>query len=198
MAFDVATGRIKVGLEPSDTSQDADIQMALNTALSLAEQYCDRKFAFARETLTKYADRFSERVFVDRFPINRIYSITGAGTNSPEAHHDAGVVFTSAGSNPGSKITIDYEGGYKSLPADLEYCLWQVFAAVWADFDPTNANGGNVVVSGEIKKRSIVGVGSVEYTTSADSIASTTVSDWSAVLPGATQAVLNLYKRRVA
>ena len=217
MAYDVNTGRLRVGLAAADATQDVPIGAAMNAALAFAEHYCDRKFMFARETITKTVDRDLEGVFVDRYPINRVYTLSGGGITSVvsqqfASHSTAGVVFLNAQGQPGRRwtfgaersVTIDYEGGYKSLPADLEYAIWAMFDAVWPTFDPSvsSGGGGSTVVAGQVKKRTVVGVGSVEYTTSADGASSGTsaaaAADWSAVMPGAVQAILQLYVRKVA
>ena len=214
MAFDLATAKKRLGI--ADALQDAEVNLALNAALAFAEHYCDRRFVFARETLTKYVDRDLEGIFVDRYPIVKIHSIdSNAGIASQAMHSSSGVVFIKDRYSPfrkaydtGSKITIDYEGGYKALPADLEFCMWQIFSSVWPTYDPSlvggggGAGGGAGPAIGSVKKRTIVGVGSVEYETGGSSSSSSSsgsvAADWSAVLPGAVQAVLGLYMRRVA
>ena len=208
MAYDLASAKGKLGI--LDATQDGEVTAALNAALAFAEHYCDRRFLYARETLRKFVDRDFEGIFVDRYPINRIHSLTGAtgAVSRNPAHSSSGIVFTNSRhglfhARWDEEVEIDYEGGYKALPADLEYCLWQIFSAVWPSYDPSmvGGGGGTTVVSGEIKKRTVVGVGSVEYTTSADGASGSGAgvsADWSAVLPGAVQAVLNMYKRVVA
>ena len=207
MAYDLATAKNKLGI--LDATQDAEVTAALNAALAFAEHYCDRRFLYARETLRKFVDRDFEGVFVDRYPIAKIHSVTSSsGVSNNNVHNSAGIVFTHNrhglfSHRANEEVTIDYEGGYKALPADLEYCFWQIFGAVWPTYDPSmvGGGGGTTVVSGEIKKRTVVGVGSVEYTTSADGASSGGAgvsADWSAVMPGAVQAVLSLYMRRVS
>lgn len=216
MTWDITAGRVKVGLKPPDGSQDVEITAAMNAALAFAEHYCDRRFLFARETLTKYLNRDMEGVFVDRYPITRVHGMSGNGLRSIGAaakyatHNSAGVIylkhhnwaFGNDWANDGT-VTVDYEGGYKTLPADLEYALWSIFGALWPTFDPSSVStgGGVSVAIGAVKKRSIVGVGSVEYETGGGGTTSTggvLAADWSAVMPGSVQALLSLYVRRVA
>jgi hypothetical protein len=204
MGFDIATGRARAGLAVGDTTQDLPIQAAMNVALAYAENYCDRNFGYNRETITKTYSRFDEKIFVDRYPIAKIWSVSHTGgsvinANQYNVHKNAGLILLDSGSG---KVDVDYEGGFLFFPADLEYALWKMFASVWADFDP--AAGGGVVAAGpaigSVKKQTIVGVGSIEFETgSAPAAASGTVAaDLSAVMPGAVQATLDSYARRVA
>ncbi len=215
MAFDVATGRVKVGLVATDVSQDAEINLALNAALAFAEHYCDRNFIFKREQISKSFDRAGEAVFVNRYPIAKVHSATGAG-GWTISHNSAGLIFNGGSRggygyggavyNSNRRVVIDYEGGYKSLPADLEYALWGIFGSLWPTYDPSIVAAGGGIAGpaiGAVKKRTIVGVGSIDYETGGSSGSSnagsgTVAADLSAVMPGATQATLDMYKRVVA
>ncbi len=215
MAFDLSTGRTKVGLLVTDLSQDAEIGMAMNAALAYAEHYCDRRFLYAREKIQKVYDRANEAVFVDRYPIVQVHAISGASASGgwKLTHDSAGIIFGGNRGgygyggggyhrNFGQTVTIDYEGGYKALPADLEYAFWKMFGSVWGDYDPSTTaaivTGGPAI--GAVKKQTIVGVGSIDYETGSApaSAAAGVAADLSAVMPGAVQATLDMYARRVA
>ena len=215
MAFDAMAGRLRVGLVATDSSQDVLINAALSAALAFAENYCDRDFLYKRETITNAFDREYEGVFVNRYPIGRVYSVSNATTSSSlpasgwSAHNQSGLILIPSYTRrmPSRyaalpSVTIDYEGGYKVLPADLEYALWAIFDSVWPTFDPSISGGGIVGPAiGNVKKRTVVGVGSIEYETGGGASSSSTgrvSADWSAVMPGATQAVLGLYARKIA
>jgi hypothetical protein len=205
MAFDTASGRLQVGLLAADATQDVQIAAAMSVALAYAENYCDRNFLFKRQIARKRFTRFGEDIFMDRYPIGRVYAITYVTSGMAIAstnyfvHAQSGIVDIH---QQGLPVDIDYDGGFKALPADLEYALWKMFGVVWADFDP--AAGGGVVAAGPsigaVKKQTIVGVGSIDYETgSAPATAVAGVAaDLSAVMPGAVQATLDSYARRVA
>jgi len=202
MAFDVATGRLKVGLAPTDAVQDAEITMAINTALAIVENYCNRPFLYNTQ-VEVFQHVHQGKVQVERYPIDTVISMD-ASAGMHQVQHVAGFI-DFHGVRYIERLELTYSGGYKILPADLEFAMWSVFGALWSTFDPTivAAGGGGLTVAiGAVKKRTVVGVGSVEYETGGGSTSSSSGgavhADLSAVMPAATMAILAPYKRMSA
>lgn len=168
MAFDVSTARVRAGLLVTDTSQDAAINLAMQTALSIAEKYCDRKFMYARQKGSFYYVA-RQNFQLDRYPIESVFSLsdengTTVDATDYEVHHLTGMVqFPSVHSVP-KRITIEWEGGYRQLPFDLEMALWGAFDTVWPSI---SGAGGGTVAAGEIESVTLQDVGTVRFTTQA-------------------------------
>lgn len=188
MAWDITTARLKIGLTAGDVSKDTELQAAMNTALALAEAYCDRYFLYQLET--QYFVHVVRNVFLKRYPVDRIQSITKDGAVTPntlgEINKESGIV----GASNMKHVTLEYMGGYQVLPLDLELALWGVFDNTYATM--TSAGGG---VSGEIKKLAITGVGSIDYDSS--NASSDTSSAFGGLLPAMSKSILDLYHRRL-
>lgn len=170
--FDVATARIRLDVEGD--SQDASIAAALNVSLAVAENYCDRRFAFVRE-VARFPLNAWPVLMVRRYPIARVYGLTMPPNDTPvdvsglEIHHEFGQVFLQgcgcafAGGARGS-MALDYEGGFKVLPADLEQALWFIFDQVWAA-NP-GMGGDSAAATGGVRQFAIDGM-SLTFDTSA-------------------------------
>lgn len=64
----------------------------------------------------------------------------------------------------GWPLAISYTGGFETLPPDLMFGMGLVFDSVWGN-DPAfgGVSGGTITGSGEVKKISLVGIGSVDF-----------------------------------
>ena len=72
MAFDLETAKNRLNI--TDASKDDEIQLALDTALSVAENYCDRKFMFETNVVEDFIFKTNESFAVERYPIDKINS----------------------------------------------------------------------------------------------------------------------------
>ena len=162
MSFDLETAKNRLNI--TDASKDDEIQLALDTALSVAENYCDRKFMFDTNVVEKFIYKTNESFSVERYPIDKINSSENE-SGQPivdtlyEIDADAGLVRFAKG-YPNQSFTVNYDGGYKTIPLDLELSLWSIFDKIWAMTQ--SSTGGGVVVGG-IESVAITGVGSVKY-----------------------------------
>ena len=162
MAFDLETAKNRLNI--TDASKDDEVQLALDTALSVAENYCDRKFMFETNVVEDFIFKTNESFAVERYPIDKINSSENESGQSVtdnfyEIDADAGLIKFSKG-YPNQSFRVDYDGGYKKLPLDIELALWSIFDKIWAMTQ--SSTGGGVVVGG-IESVAITGVGSVKY-----------------------------------
>lgn len=209
MTIDIALLRKAVGLDPEDASADSSIEAAFALALTLAERYCDRLFLFQRQT-ERFVIPHIRRFFITRYPIRTVHSISadgGTGTLSESAyavHYDLGEIIVNACAS--KYVTIDYEGGYKTLPADLQWAIVTVYKDVFAEMFPdigAGGGGGSTVIegSGDVKQVTLFGVGAVSYdvgTTVANASASGADSDAGRIMIDPTSRlswVLDSYRR---
>ena len=162
MSFDLETAKNRLNI--TDASKDDEIQLALDTALSVAENYCDRKFMFETNVVEDFIYKTNESFAVERYPIDKINngeneSGQAVQNNLYEIDVDAGLIKFQKGF-PNQSFKVNYDGGYKVLPLDLELALWSIFDKIWAMTQ--SSTGGGVVVGG-IESVAITGVGSVKY-----------------------------------
>ncbi len=156
MPFDLASAKIKLGIAPTDTTHDADIQTSLDAALGIVENYLDRKLMRAIST-ESFFDVIQHTVQLERYPLVRIISST---VKQDEVDLIKGIVHFS-GTAVKHRIDVNYEGGYVAgtLPDALLQGLWQVFNTVYA----LATSSGGTVAAGAISKIVIPDVGSVTY-----------------------------------
>jgi hypothetical protein len=183
--LNLETLRVRIGLLATDTSKDTELTAAMNTALAIAERYCNRFFAFGNQTET-FVHKFGSAVQLHRIPVTSISEM------SPEhAYHidaDAGLIHFDHTAADHSFV-IKYIGGYDvdSLPADLEWALYSIFDGTYASM----SGGGATVAAGAIESITIADVGTVRYSTGAKAVATT--SAFGPVSPE-TAAILDLYR----
>lgn len=161
MAFDLASANVRLGI----TGKDALVTSALNAALAIVENYCDRRFLYKRDTVAFY-DAHTRKLLLDRYPIVSINTISGKGSPSQinpstyHVHNWAGMILFH-GAPFFDELDIDYNGGYQTLPADLELALWMIFDALWPSFNSTA--GATTVGGGAINSITVPDVGTIRF-----------------------------------
>jgi hypothetical protein len=170
MTIDIETLRVRAGFPADDDTHDADLNAALAQAWGLVETYCDRKFEAADEVEEFDAfEMFDQALRLRRYPVDSVASLTifGEPVTQWRLNKAAGIVrpwprfwfpFLDA-TNP--TIAVSYHGGYDPLPADLEWAVLAVFDVVWGG-NPAWGGGSGLVID-DVKKLSIVGVGSLDF-----------------------------------
>ena len=132
MAYELESARIRIGLAGDDASKDAEITASMSAALSYAERYCDRKFMKSIESEQFF--HFSQcEVQLHRYPIDSVGLVDIDNTEVKNYRIDAvhgRIVFD--GRVSAKLLTIDYSGGYQTVPGDLEIALWRLFDAAWS------------------------------------------------------------------
>ncbi len=164
--FNVATARTRIGLASNDATKDAQLTVAINTAIALAEQHCNRKFGQVDGVISLY-HVMSNTLQLPRYPINTLTSITADGVVITERHvnYDTGLIMLD-GFIVAHEIEVDVDAGYATYPADLELAFWMVFDAIWPAVSGSVAAAAS---SGPIKAIRSNGA-SVEYDTSGGAV----------------------------
>ena len=195
MAFLLNDAKTRQGILPADSTKDTILQVALDTALALAETYCNRRFMYATETATFHYP-FSQSLQLNRYPLEQVVGIVpvgqvAIGTDQYQVILGAGQI-KSLGWLSAKQIDVTYAGGYKTLPADLELALWMIFDSVWA-LIPGGGAGTSAAGQG-IESITIPDVGTIRF----GGGGSTGLSGGaSGVLPISSTTILNLYRLEV-
>lgn len=155
----------KKKLDICNNWQDEFLSLYLQMAGEASEAYCDNVLA-EQEVTESHPGTFSP-VSLRYYPVSTLDSVTVDGddkTTDYETFKSEGIDYvtvnrTSANYPDGFKqFNITYTAGYEPIPADLGAAI--VRAAVSYE--------SGIGATGEVKKESVVGVGSIEYSTSAD------------------------------
>lgn len=198
MTFDLQAGKARLGIAAGDTTKDAFVTAALNAALAIAESYCDRKFMYAAERAT-FNHPHGMSLSLPRYPLEQITAVTGDTTGAAIKYHmesGTGLVILDGWAG-GHKITVDYAGGYKTLPDDLLLALWLIFDALWSSVSQVGSTGG-AAGSGAIKQISSGGT-SVSFDTSSGAAVSGGLAGLTSTgLPMGAVAILSYYRRESA
>lgn len=207
MAYDLATAKIRLGIAADDTSKDVAIDTCLDMAQALAETYCDRGFSLAAEVQEIHGfDQRTLRTY--RYPIATLNSVESV---APGASYtialDSIVVFAKSGEIilseyvGGTKVKVDYSGGYDVFPKDLEWALWGIFDAVWYSTPGMGIDAGaDTTDIGPIKSFWINGV-RLEYSISTSNAAASVNAakdELYGILPLTSIAVLSRYRAESA
>lgn len=156
---------VKQKLGIVDNSQDDELTMYLQIAGEACEAYCDNVLA-SQDVTERHAVSFSP-VALRYFPTTALVSVT-VDTDDLTANYS---IFSSEGvdyittSTTGktcpsgfNQLDIVTTAGYEPLPADLGAAI----ASAAISYEQGTG------ATGEVKKESVVGVGSIEYNTSTD------------------------------
>jgi len=193
MAFNQATAITRLGLTTPTADELAMIDSALLTSIQLAETFCDRGLAFRTDHVENHLCQHSNTLSSWLYPIA---SITSVDTNDSSAVPDYetdetnGVLFFK-NSVYKLRLTTTITGGYQldgGGPPDLELALWAIFNAVWETLQ-----AGGATASGDVRKLSITGVGTVDY-----GAASTGEASSSGIIPSTAVLILDAYRRETA
>lgn len=206
----IETLRERIGLEPDDTSRDADLLLALDTALSHVEVYLDRKLALSDEEETFHHQR--GEILLRRYPIASTSAISFTGYDGSnltlnsqlyvDIDYEKGIVYniTPRGID---YVKVAYTGGYDNMPDALYWAIMAVFDAVWAGTPGFGGSTGAIVAEGDVKKISLVGIGTVELDTGSSASGGSgsggglAASPWG-LIPATVISILDLYRRESA
>jgi hypothetical protein len=156
---------MKQKLSIIDNAQDDELSMYLQIAGEAAEAYCDN--VLAEQAASELHPVTFSPISLRYFPATAIASVDVDGndvTADYSLYNSEGIGYattsTSSATYPNGfkQLTINYTAGYEPLPADLGAAI--TTAAISYE-QGTGATG-------EVKKESVVGVGSIEYNTSTD------------------------------
>lgn len=188
--------RVRVGLAEDDTSKDAQLTLDFNTAVALAENYCDRKFEYKEDALEYFTYDSDKTISLERYPVAAITSVTTFDNQivTPPIRFDrkSGVVYLCGYAND-EELTIEYSGGYQVFPPDLLQAFLFIFDGVYKG--NSGSSGGGGMPTGDIKAISVPDVGRVEFAT--DSSGSGEAGAWG-LIPDTATAILSTYRREYA
>ena len=166
MSWDLATARAAAGIAAGDTTHDTALQRVMDVVLASVENLLGRGLLLRRETV-RFLNPNTRRLRLPRYPILQVYTIDGKPYTGQIQHRVGWIEFV--GSAGGRAVSVDYEGGFDPLPADLEAALWEAFVHRWSDVDPltglpTQGSGATVVKgSGDVSRITLADFGSVTY-----------------------------------
>ena len=196
MTWDISGAKVFLGLPAAvDPVLDPKLQAGLDTALALAETYCNRRFAYAAETVA-FTHIRSGVLQLSRYPIEQVSNVANdSGSINTNSYHFIGgtgqIIFD--GYQGGHQVSVTYAGGYKVLPPDLLLALWGIFGQVYGSM---NAAGGGAPSGQVVQSITVPDVGTVRYESSGSS---TGGAGGGAVgmIPATSVSLLNLYRLMV-
>lgn len=202
MSLTIEQLRERVGLDPNDASQDEEIMLALETGMRLIETYCDRKLFYTEDYSEQYAHHQGHDLSLKLYPVIEITEMKVSdadATSELDKYHlntmigvllfDSYKVF--------HHLEIVYTGGYSimagepptyPIPLDLQQALLMVFDRAFAALE-----GSTSVQAGELESVTVQDVGTVRYSTSADSD-----DGVYELIPAGASWILDLYSRKFA
>ena len=194
--------KVRLGILPANTAQDATITAVAGAALAIAEAYCRRKFALKAEVETFHHFR-GRTLPLARYPIRSVTTVvssTGASLQHEDARGLGHIEF--AGMVYAERLTVNYTGGFDPAapPADLWLALWTIFDYLWAQTPGGGvAAGGGGASAGGMKSFSIPGVIAIDYgNASASAGAGAGAGAGGAHIPPLAMSILDLYRREQA
>jgi hypothetical protein len=163
-----------LGIEPDDTSQDAELLRALNLAGSVCETYLDR--VIAKREVGEHFQSYFGRVTLHHTPVDHTADVTvtldGVEMSGFEVYEERWKLphLTRQGMQMDmpldwrkyDRVTVTYTAGYDPIPDDLAQALVYVAADLFASQGTGTLPGGGGS-SGAVKSMSIHDVGSITY-----------------------------------
>lgn len=152
--------KTRLGIDCTDPSQDADVQAAVDYAIAIVEEYCQRNFAEQQQTEAFFKP--GNTIYLKNWPVASIDELQVDGeVITPEYTIDmiTGTLYLKAGTfNQYSDdlLSVQYTAGYNPVPLVLKNAALDVVNARYqtADEDPTR---------GPVKFERIDGSVSVSY-----------------------------------
>jgi hypothetical protein len=74
MTWDIDAARARIGLAEGDAAQDTSLEAAMDTALAVAESYCDRRFLLEDDT-QEFSEPIPATLLVRRWPLAKLTSL---------------------------------------------------------------------------------------------------------------------------
>lgn len=192
--FDLTTAKTKLGI--TGATQDAEVQAVLDAALNLAERYCNRGFLYKAERV-KFYDTSAGSLPMPRYPIDVVTKTSFTGQY--HVHKSAGTILIHDKSWWHNRdITVEYAGGYRVLPGDLEIALWEIFGNLWGRHSASLTGAAAVAGTGAVQSITSDGA-TIRFDTSGGSATSSpTAVNFDTGIPFSAQSILDLYRREVA
>ncbi len=154
MTIDLATAYLRTGITVSPT-EDIRLMGNINVTLAVVENYLDRKFLYDSEK-DIFRHTHGRTLKLRRYPVDAVIK-TSVSIGKHQVHYELGTIQLH-GQRIIEQVEVEYTGGYKVLPADLEFALWAVF-------DQFNAQvaGSTGLAAGAIESVTVSDVGTVRF-----------------------------------
>ncbi len=150
-SFALATldeAKAALGIDPSDTSQDAAVQMQIDAVSAAVSNYCNRIFVVQtyRDQLRGHCGSYGEPISTRQWPIvlsetgvpQVVVTENGAALDPSllEVYPDTGALYRLDGALSPSLwasplLVIDYQAGYETVPPDLRGATLEWLTARW-------------------------------------------------------------------
>jgi hypothetical protein len=214
MPLDPATLKARLGIDASDTSKDAVIDVVAGQAQGLAENYCDRGFDVADQAEDFPNTASSAQLF--RYPVTAVTGFwrllhqngvplaedRGGDVTIYRLDKARGIVWPGGwgwASNPDAQLHIEYTGGLETWPPDLDWAVTAIFDLLWAETPGggVEPGAGGATAFDVVKRFSVVGAYSVELGSSGDAGSTSGGggdNSWG-LLPPSITSVLDGYRR---
>lgn len=191
-----------LGIDPDDTSRDAELLAYVEIALGITEEYLGRELD-AKDHSEKIFDHCGDLV-VRNWPINAVYSLQAGGTNYSGANFQWSakrnvlmyIVSYRHQRIAGDYVQVSYNAGYSD---DIPQWLLMSVSYIAAAYENLQGKGGISVTpgTGEVKEFSIPGVYSEKYDIGSSSSGGIDFgSDAVGIMPEEARSLLSMYRDR--
>jgi hypothetical protein len=136
----------------------------MEATLEAVQTFLGRELFFQRES-ARFYHVDTHKLLLPRYPVWNVYSPTCRIVQ----HRVGWIELDSMNGLANGTVTVDYEGGYRQLPADLERALWEAWRTLYEASDsstglPSAASGALLVQgSGDVSKIVYPDGGSVTF-----------------------------------
>ncbi len=165
MAWTIEAARKRAGLADVDTSQDADLTLAMALAVAQVENYCRRGILLMPNVEETFYRTTARTLQLERYPLVFVSSLLVEDNEITAYAVDPKVGrILFGGPQCETTIVVTYNGGYdpEGLPPDLELVMWSVFDGVYNDGAGAGGDSGGI---GGIASIQVPDVGSVRFDT---------------------------------
>lgn len=153
--------KIRLGIEPIDTTHDAYLTQQILAATSLIENYCAREFEQIEAVQTIREPNTT--LNLTRFPLTGpLVVITSRGDTIPDLNYsiefELGRVFWTMNGcrwNNDTLLQVTYTGGFDPIPADIQEVVYDIVTGRYY------SQGTNP--SQQLKSETVDGIGKMEY-----------------------------------
>lgn len=171
MAWDLTTAKQYLGI--TDDSLDALVQKTMDEVLASVELALQRKLLFAEDTFDAFYTPGDGKLLLPRFPIKQVISVDGADPPTDIVLNNLVGWVYSYEFRYRPTLAIVYEGGYETLPFDLERTLYEILMVAWESVDQTTGGPklgtGTSVGTSEVSQVTLNDFMSVKFDTGSSS-----------------------------
>lgn len=195
MAWDLATAKELLGIDPGDTSQDVAITKVMGVTLATIEKLLQRGIIQLSETQI-FHWLTSRRVLLRRYPLVEITALDGGSAAPADVTLNLQTGWAEHSSWCGlESLSITYTGGFDPIPDDLERAMWEAFSYLYSKSDTTTGLAASTAAgASEISGVTVFDAFKIDYSVDSSGAESAAAQReaWGWLAPWAT--VLNMYR----